>query len=258
MSGCVCESPLLIQALSPPSCLQNFTELVYLCRLHPYILLHSLRFSLDYDSGSGSSHNHRMTRNCVIVTAAIVTAVPAMIIPSAMTLICAIVTAGSAIMIPSALFFSHDLQDLIYISPIVADLSNDRWDHTWLDCPKRIRQLQHEGCIANEYKMTFPTHDKLVRIFCPVLKREEFNSCCSEPILIEHIVAAEINILTGGTSKDNRRIIRSSMTAVYAIFDNLLDAVNSAPQLDLHLPQTHQEWIELNTEWKQKSTDEIP
>lgn len=47
------------------------------------------------------------------------------------------------------------------------------------------------------------------------------------------------------------------MTAVNITFDNLLDAVNSAPQLDLHLSQIHQEWIELNTEWKQKSTDEI-
>ena len=40
-------------------------------------------------------------------------------------------------------------------------------------------------------------------------------------------------------------------------FDNLVDTMNSAPELDFHLPQTHQEWLEINVEWKQKSTHEI-
>jgi hypothetical protein len=45
-------------------------------------------------------------------------------------------------------------------------------------------------------------------------------------------------VLTGGTPKDNRNIIGSSKLDTYVAFDNFVDAMNSVPELDIHLPQT--------------------
>ena len=55
------------------------------------------------------------------------------------------------------------------------------------------------------------------------------------------MVAIGLCVLAGGTPKDNRHIIGSSKPAAYIAFDNCVDAVKSAPDVDLHLPQTHQE-----------------
>ncbi|KAL7485513.1 hypothetical protein ACHAW6_011112 [Cyclotella cf. meneghiniana] len=51
--------------------------------------------------------------------------------------------------------------------------------------------FDNEGLFSNEYLMTRAMHQKLLSIVAPSLQQVEFNSRCSEPILVEHIVAID-------------------------------------------------------------------
>jgi len=92
--------------------------------------------------------------------------------------------------------------------------------------------------------MNLSMHGKLVRILDPVVERAEFNSHCSEPILVEHVVAIGLHVLARGMPKDNRHIIESSKADACVVFDNFIDTMNTISELDIHLPQT--QWLELN------------
>jgi hypothetical protein len=83
-----------------------------------------------------------------------------------------------------------------------------------------VDQLEHEGLFSNEYLMTRPTQEKLVSIVAPYLQRAQYNSRCSEPILVEHIVAVGIRVLSGGRTKDQRHITGMSLDAAYKAADD--------------------------------------
>ena len=76
--------------------------------------------------------------------------------------------------------------------------------------------------------MALPTHGKLVCILDQQLELVEHNNCCSEPILVEHIVAVEVHVLSGGRTKDQHHIIGSSLDATYKTVNDFIDAVNAA------------------------------
>eukprot|EP00956_Cyclotella_meneghiniana_P020931 scaffold37547_cov75-Cyclotella_meneghiniana.AAC.2 len=118
----------------------------------------------------------------------------------------------------------RDLEDLHFLHSSAMDLRNERWDHERLDWAKHVEQLQHEDRFATEYLMKLPTYNKLIRILDPILERVEFNSRCSEPIQVEHIIAHGIRVLRGGTQSDNRHLVVSSIAAAYAAFDDFIDA----------------------------------
>eukprot|EP00956_Cyclotella_meneghiniana_P010645 scaffold14836_cov79-Cyclotella_meneghiniana.AAC.1 len=40
-------------------------------------------------------------------------------------------------------------------------------------------------------------------------------------------------------------------------FESWMEKINSAPALYIIAPQTEEEWLHMNTEWKNKSTNEI-
>ena len=101
--------------------------------------------------------------------------------------------------------------------------------------------------------MSVPTHGKLVWILDHILKCNEYNSRCSNPILVEHIVAAGICYLSGGRPKDICHIIGCSPRAVYHAVDDFINAVNTSPELDIHLPKSSEEWLAINAEWKKKA-----
>jgi hypothetical protein len=70
------------------------------------------------------------------------------------------------------------------------------WDaHIW--------QLHHDGTFAKEYLMSLPTNGRLVCVLDPILKHNEYNSQCFEPILVENIVATCISNFSAGRPKDN-------------------------------------------------------
>lgn len=115
----------------------------------------------------------------------------------------------------------------------------------------------HEDKFVNEYTMSLPVHGKLVRILDPILQRKEYNSRGSDPILVEHIIATGLRVLAGGRTKDQRHIIGTSLSAAYDAVDDFIDAVNSAPELDIYLPQTTEEWQRINYGFTKKSTNEI-
>ena len=82
-----------------------------------------------------------------------------------------------------------------------------------------MRQLFHEGTFENEYLMSLPSHRKLVCTFDLLLQCNDYNSQCSEPILVEYKVAMDIRALSGGRPKDICRIIGCSPWAAYLAID---------------------------------------
>jgi len=151
----------------------------------------------------------------------------------------------------------RDLEDIQLLQESAFEVRNNRWDHSRLDWNGHIEQLFHEDKFVNEYTMSYPAHGKLVRILEPMLKRKEYNSRCSEPISVEHIAAIGLRVLSGGRPKDQRLIYGTSTSAAYDAVDDFIDAVNCAPELDIHLPQTLEDWKEINEGFKRKSTNEI-
>jgi hypothetical protein len=78
-----------------------------------------------------------------------------------------------------------------------------------------------------------------------------------EPIAVEHIVFAGPLTLHGGRVKDARHIIGSSRTAAYVCFDDFIDAVLEAPELEIKMPQNDLEWRAVNEGFAQRSTHRV-
>ena len=150
-----------------------------------------------------------------------------------------------------------DVEDLSFLQRTILDFCNDRWDHKRISWDAHVAQLEHEGMFSNEYLMTKRTHQKCVSIVAPYIQRAEFNSRCSEPILVEHIVAVGLRVLSGGRTKDQRHITGMSLDAAYKAADDYIDAVNAAPEFDICMPKTDDEWEAINRGFKGKSTNEI-
>jgi hypothetical protein len=151
----------------------------------------------------------------------------------------------------------RDLQDLQFLQDTTSTWRSDRWDHKRLNWNSHVEQLQHEGSFGNEYCMTLPTYGKLIRILDPLLQRCEYNSRGSEPILVEHITAVGLRVLSGGRPKDQKWIIGSSRAAAYDAFDTFVEAVNLSPELAINMPKTSNEWETIYRQYKLKSTNEI-
>jgi hypothetical protein len=130
----------------------------------------------------------------------------------------------------------HILQDMNLLFDVNSTLRNERWDHKRLDWDTHVRQLLYEGTFENKCLMSVLTHGKLVRILDHLLKRSAYDSRCSNPISVEHIVAAGMRYLSGGRPKDICHIIGCSPRAAYHLVDDFIDAVNTSPELDIHLP----------------------
>lgn len=117
-------------------------------------------------------------------------------------------------------------------------LRNDRLDHQRMQWQQHASQLMHEGLFKNEYTMSYDAHCDLVEILRPQLQRMEQYCRTSEPIAVEHIVAAGLRHLSGGRVKDARHIIKTSRAACYNAVNDFIDTVNSAPELDIKFLQS--------------------
>ncbi|KAL3793421.1 hypothetical protein HJC23_001869 [Cyclotella cryptica] len=107
-------------------------------------------------------------------------------------------------------------------------MRKEQLDHSRMSWRDHAQQLIHEGLFVNEYTMSYEAHSELVEILCPYLQRKECYSRISEPIAVEHMVAAGLRHLQGGRIKDARHIVKCSRAACYAM---VIDVVNSAPEL---------------------------
>ena len=67
------------------------------------------------------------------------------------------------------------------------------------------------------------------------------------------MVAAGLHHLQGGRIKDARHIVKSSRAACYAMVDDFIDEVNSAPELDIKFPQNADEWRAANEGFRRRS-----
>jgi hypothetical protein len=83
-------------------------------------------------------------------------------------------------------------------------LRKERLDHSRMSWHHLANQLFHEGLFVNAYTMFFEAHKDLVEILCPYLQHKECNSHSTEPIAVEHMVAAGLRHLQGGRFKDVR------------------------------------------------------
>ena len=52
-----------------------------------------------------------------------------------------------------------------------------------------------------------------------------------------------------GEIKDNRYVIKGSRSAADDAFDDFVDAMIAAPELDIKLPESEEELIKINKEW---------
>jgi len=59
----------------------------------------------------------------------------------------------------------------------------------------------------------------------------EFNSPCVESILVEHIVAIGLRVLSGGRTKEQCHITGMHLDAAYKAAGDFFDAVNAAQRL---------------------------
>jgi hypothetical protein len=131
-----------------------------------------------------------------------------------------------------------------------------RLDHSRMSWHNHAKQLLHEDRFVNEYTMSHGAHRELTEILRPYLQRKEFNSRSAEPIAVEHMVAAGLRTLQGGRVKDARHIVKSSRSAAYAMVDDFIDAVNSAPELDITFPQHVDEWRAVNEGFRRRSDND--
>jgi hypothetical protein len=67
------------------------------------------------------------------------------------------------------------------------------------------------------------------------------------------MVAAGLRTLQGGRVKDARHIVKTLRAACYAMVDDFIDAVNSAPHLDINFPQNADEWRAVNEGFRRRS-----
>jgi hypothetical protein len=65
-------------------------------------------------------------------------------------------------------------------------------------------------------------------------------------------VAAGLRTLQGGHVKDQRHII-----SCHAAVDDFIDAINSAPELDIKFPQSVDEWRAVNEGFRRRSDYDI-
>ena len=82
------------------------------------------------------------------------------------------------------------LEDLSFLNSQHGGMRGDRWDHDRLDWDDHVEQLTHENQFQREYRMSVRAHGELVRILDPILERCEYNTRCTHPIQVEHIVGA--------------------------------------------------------------------
>ena len=92
----------------------------------------------------------------------------------------------------------QDLHDLQFLHNSVSELQDGRWEFYSLNLDEHVTQLEHEGLFTNEYLMSQSAHKKLVGILDPFLQRFEYNSRGPEPVLVEHIIAVGLRVLSGG------------------------------------------------------------
>ncbi|KAL7527767.1 hypothetical protein ACHAXR_003002 [Thalassiosira sp. AJA248-18] len=151
----------------------------------------------------------------------------------------------------------HAMDDLSYLTSLIDGMRGARWDHVRRDWDEHIEQLTHEGKFETEYRMSLQANNELVRILDPLLERKEYNSRCTEPIQVEHIVGLGLRVLSGGAVSDNRHVFGMSKPAAYPCLNDFIYAVNTSPELEIKFPSTVQEWNQRNYEFRSKSTHEI-
>jgi hypothetical protein len=97
----------------------------------------------------------------------------------------------------------------------------------------------------------------LVRILDLILQQTEYNRQCDELHLVEHIIAVDLQVLSGSHPKDQWHMNGTSRSSAYLAVDDFVEAVNIAQELNIDMPQTPVECDTIYKQYKIKSTNEI-
>lgn len=147
----------------------------------------------------------------------------------------------------------RDLSDLAFLSRL-SDVQKERWQHERLAWDRHLELVFHEETFNNEYRMSYDAFNKLKEILQPILQRNANYCRDADPILTEHVMAMGIRYLKGGTVLDNRRYLNMSRAAAYSAIDDFIDAVNTAPELDICFPTSPEEWNRVREGWQSRSS----
>ena len=89
------------------------------------------------------------------------------------------------------------------------------------------------------------------------MQQKEYNSHGPDPIVVEHIVANGLRIVSGGRPKDQCMIFGMCKDASYKAFIDFINAVNTASALTIEMPSTLEEWNTIYNQYKRQSANEI-
>jgi len=174
-----------------------------------------------------------------------------------MTNIHSIVSLSSSL----ALGLDELTDDLDEIEELVKDYESNLeflraqpWNHKRVDWAEHVKQLFHENMFEVEYRMSHKAWIKLRSILSTYLERNNKRSRALDPITIEIIMGTGMRYLAGGKINDIRHIYHTSKTAAYSCVMCFIEAVNTAPGLDINLPQTASEWEDVRKGFACRST----
>ena len=94
-------------------------------------------------------------------------------------------------------------------------------------------------------------------ILSPLLKRKSRMSRSVQPIFVSLIMACGMRWLTGGQATDQKHIFGLSRTEVYRCVNGFIMAVTTAPELEIRMPNSVDEWRDINLGYRKKSRYEL-
>ena len=173
--------------------------------------------------------------------------------------------------IENQIFDTNEASDNEDIDFIMEDIDNDddfeyensklpykcKWDHITFDHEYHYEKLNHNGHFKREYRMSFSTYEKLHEILKPYLQRQTSKTRSNRSINTHIMMVFGVRWLAGGNISDLSHIVDVSRSAAYHITYDFLDAVLAAPELNIELPKTPNQWNEIRLGFQLKSTDGI-
>ena len=124
--------------------------------------------------------------------------------------------------------------------------------HVQIEWALHFKKLLHEIHFSTEYMMSYNAFTRPCFILRPFLERKHAKSRGKEQIKVEIIVACGLRYLAGGKASDQKHIFGLSRTEVYRFIWNFVAAVNKSPDLNIVLPESAKEWVNVHSGFGRK------
>jgi hypothetical protein len=137
---------------------------------------------------------------------------------------------------------------------------NPKYHRVRMDWNTHVRGLLTEGGFTRFYRMSYPSFQKLLNIIRPCLEIDEKKSIASTgqgPITPEIQLHIALRYIAGGSYDEIRLGTQMSVPSFYRIVWKVIDAINSAPELQIKLPTTKDEINFVKESFAQRSTGRV-